>query len=239
MALAPATSIGAGQPLGLTGATDPTRYVGGTVSGAPVSGTFALGDFIIDETGKLYVCTVAGSPGTWTQAGGGGANKLFDQTLGADTASIDTGAGGISTSLDLLEVFMYLRTTQAVTSSSVTVRANNDSGSNYDLHRLQGVNATVSASPGLGTAQWTFDCPGASATASYFTVIRATFPSYAQTTGFKVGEVTQAMLTQVAASTFTEVMALTYRSTTAISRLAVTAGSGNLLTGSRLLIYGR
>lgn len=59
-----------GLPVGLTGATQATRYVGATTSGAPVSGTFAVGDFIIDRTGKVYVCTTAGSPGSWTLASG-------------------------------------------------------------------------------------------------------------------------------------------------------------------------
>ena len=51
---------------GLTGATTATRYVGGTANGAPASGTFAKGDFIIDQTGTIWVCTTAGTPGTWT-----------------------------------------------------------------------------------------------------------------------------------------------------------------------------
>lgn len=59
-------------PSGLTGATAASRYVGATNSGAPVSGTFAVGDFIVDRSGAVWVCTTAGSPGTWTQAGGGG-----------------------------------------------------------------------------------------------------------------------------------------------------------------------
>lgn len=70
MALSPTGSRAGGLPLGLTGATAATRYAGATASGAPGSGTFALGDFIIDQTGKVFVCTVAGSPGTWVQAGG-------------------------------------------------------------------------------------------------------------------------------------------------------------------------
>jgi len=61
---------------GLTGATAATRYVGGTTSGAPVSGTFAVGDHIVDQTGKIYVCTVAGTPGTWTQVGSTNATQL-------------------------------------------------------------------------------------------------------------------------------------------------------------------
>jgi hypothetical protein len=62
-----------GAPLALTGATAATRYVGGTASGAPATGTFAVGDFVIDQTGKVYVCTTAGSPGTWSQVGGSAA----------------------------------------------------------------------------------------------------------------------------------------------------------------------
>ena len=54
---------------GLTGATAATRYAGGTVSGAPVSGTFAVGDFVIDESGAVWICTVAGTPGTWVMPG--------------------------------------------------------------------------------------------------------------------------------------------------------------------------
>jgi len=54
---------------GLPGATAASRYAGATASGAPTTGTFAVGDFIVDQTGKFYVCTVAGTPGTWVQVG--------------------------------------------------------------------------------------------------------------------------------------------------------------------------
>jgi hypothetical protein len=52
-------------PTGLTGATALSRYVGATASGAPGSGTFAVGDFVVDRTGTIWVCVTAGSPGTW------------------------------------------------------------------------------------------------------------------------------------------------------------------------------
>ena len=55
---------------GLTGATAATRYVGATASGAPVSGTFAVGDMCVGQDGTLRICTTAGSPGTWTAVGG-------------------------------------------------------------------------------------------------------------------------------------------------------------------------
>lgn len=67
----PLTAPGYGSS-GLTGATAASRYVGATASGAPGSGTFLLGDFVVDQSGSFWVCTVAGSPGTWTHVSGGG-----------------------------------------------------------------------------------------------------------------------------------------------------------------------
>lgn len=59
-------------PGGLTGATAASRLVGGTTSGAPTSGTFSVGDTVIDRTGRIWINTTAGSPGTWTNAGDSG-----------------------------------------------------------------------------------------------------------------------------------------------------------------------
>lgn len=56
-------------PSGLPGATQASRYAGATASGAPVSGTFSLRDFVVDGTGAIYVCTAGGTPGTWVQTG--------------------------------------------------------------------------------------------------------------------------------------------------------------------------
>lgn len=55
---------------GLTGATQASRYVGATSSGAPASGTFAVGDFVIAQDGNIFVCTSAGTPGTWVNTNG-------------------------------------------------------------------------------------------------------------------------------------------------------------------------
>ena len=54
---------------GLPGATAASRHAGATASGAPTSGTFAVGDFIVDQSGAMYVCIVAGTPGTWQLSG--------------------------------------------------------------------------------------------------------------------------------------------------------------------------
>lgn len=57
---------------GLAGATAQCGFVGGTASGAPTSGSFLVGDWVIDRTGFIYVCTTAGSPGVWARCGSGG-----------------------------------------------------------------------------------------------------------------------------------------------------------------------
>lgn len=55
----------------LTGATATSGLAGSTSGGAPTSGTFALGDLVLD-TGYdcLWVCTSAGTPGSWKRIGG-------------------------------------------------------------------------------------------------------------------------------------------------------------------------
>ena len=60
---------GAIHTVGLTGATAVSRYVGATTSLAPTSGTFAVGDYLIAQNGAIWICTGAGTPGTWTKAG--------------------------------------------------------------------------------------------------------------------------------------------------------------------------
>lgn len=56
-------------PTGLTGATAPTAYAGGTLIGHPLAGTWAVGQWVVDQTGHIYVCIAAGTPGTWRRVG--------------------------------------------------------------------------------------------------------------------------------------------------------------------------
>lgn len=56
---------------GNTGAsTTPLLITGANASGAPASGAHVKGEIAGDDTGKLWYCTVAGTPGTWVQIGG-------------------------------------------------------------------------------------------------------------------------------------------------------------------------
>lgn len=84
----------------------PTRYVGGTTSGAPTTGTYVVGDFVVSHDGHVYICTATGTPGTWsTWAAQGGistathngvnvasTNSASPTTIVAGTAATYTGA---------------------------------------------------------------------------------------------------------------------------------------------------
>ena len=93
---------------GLPGATAASRHAGATTSGAPTTGTFAVGDYVVDQTGAMYVCTVAGTPGTWQLSGVSVneniAGKNFVINGGFDIAqrgtSVSVGATTLTYTLD-------------------------------------------------------------------------------------------------------------------------------------------
>ena len=116
------------QATGLTGATAASRWVGCTTSGSPITGTFSIGDWITTQDGKVFICTVAGSPGTWVQpapsltfgsasdiqplggsAVAGSSGKIADAqhvhpTTGAQTwPSLQTFNGGIQLNANALQ----------------------------------------------------------------------------------------------------------------------------------------
>lgn len=70
---------------GLTGATSASRYVGATASGAPATGTFSVGDWVIAQNGYIWICTTAGSPGTWSQLGAAGT--VYNQSIKANNGT--------------------------------------------------------------------------------------------------------------------------------------------------------
>ncbi len=92
-------------PTGLTGAIALTRYVGGTASGAPTSGTFAVGDWVVDQTGHFFVCTAAGTPGSWVDVVRGtelgyaenGVTQTTTSTTPTDISGVTTGSIAIGT----------------------------------------------------------------------------------------------------------------------------------------------
>jgi hypothetical protein len=173
-----------------------------------------------------------------TGGGSGSGALLFDSTLGANAASIDTGANGIAQTQNVLEIWAVIRTDGAGATDTVTITLNNDSTAIYDRERLQGNNVTASAAVANAQAGWAMDVHGNGGGASYASYWCLTIPSYTQTTFFKAASLVVQIPDQTAGNNFAELVALGYRSTAAISRLKI-AAVGNLLAGSRLLILGR
>lgn len=105
---------------GVTGATAASRYVGATVAGAPTTGTFAVGDFVVSQAGRIWVCTGAGTPGTWeglinaSERGWSLPTGGMAQTYERNLAAADL-AGILSTGrLNLVAI--YLRAGQTINS---------------------------------------------------------------------------------------------------------------------------
>lgn len=181
---------------------------------------------------------------TWEDyesAGGGGSGigaLLFDSTLGADTSSIDSGAGGFSTSYKVLRVYFTGRTDVANTLSTLLIRVNNDSGANYDSENDILINATRSDTPLAAQTSWNAYAAGGNSDANRAGSFVLEIPHYADTTFYKTGIITNGSSPATAAQTAVRVEHCTWRSTTAITRLAVSLASGNLKAGSRLTIFG-
>ena len=86
----PAASV-----TGFTGATTPTRYVGGVSGAAPTTGVFQTGDYVIDATGSMWICTVGGTPGTWVQSSGSSTAQAKFNWRGAVAASTSYAIGDV------------------------------------------------------------------------------------------------------------------------------------------------
>lgn len=241
MAGVPQSSRGGGLPLGLTGATAATRYVGATASGAPASGTFTVGDFSIDQTGLIFVCTVAGSPGTWVQVGGStSALTLLSTTTRATDGTIDV--SGISGAYNDLILVLIARSTLSATFDTLEMRFNNDSGNNYYTQRIRGAATTASAAESIAASTvGVTNLPGASATANLFGFVVVTLFGYASTTWTKMFEVENIAANALSTGAVNAVYAGGFwNNTAAITRVSAAGASAQaLLTGSQLRIYGR
>ena len=87
-------------PTRLTGATTPSRYIGGVSGAAPTGGTYNVGDWAVDKSGTpgFWICTTGSSPGpvAWSHivTGTGLTNPM---TTHGDTLYGGTVTGGVAT----------------------------------------------------------------------------------------------------------------------------------------------
>ena len=112
---------------GQTGAAVATKYAGGTASGAPGSGTFTTGDFIVTTGGDLYVCSSGGTPGTWVRVGSYllGANNTWSGTNAFNAAV--TGSGTV-TMTNTIQGTQVIATGQTGAATSTKYAGGNASG---------------------------------------------------------------------------------------------------------------
>lgn len=166
---------------------------------------------------------------------------------GADKASIDTGvdtpdAGSNDwTNGDLLEVWLYSRTDEVTVFSELEMTFNNDTGLNYDMEYVQGVNASASSSVALASAYVQLTSGGSSLAANVFNVNDLCIPGYFNTVGQKAIRGSSGHVDTTAANTFSRAFSGNWRSTSAITRLKVTPHTAGkkLKVGTQLLIYKR
>lgn len=165
---------------------------------------------------------------------------IFDTTLGVDTASFDTGAGGIPGGFSELEVLMMLRTDEAAAVSNANLTLNNDSGANYDVQGVSSNNSTNNASAAQAQTSILFLVHGTGGSASYAGVTRLLIPFYDGTTFYKTGLFQQVADDATATNNWYGGKGFTWRNTGAITRLAIAAAAGQKFkAGSRLVIKGR
>lgn len=169
--------------------------------------------------------------------------KLYDFTLLANAASIDTStdgpfAGTLSTSYDILELWISSRTADAAIGSTLFLNFNGDNGANYFRSTIQNTGTTISSNVGALSGIGV-DTHGNSGSANMFG--HATFQmfDYAVTDRNKTGFLITSRLDVTSASSSTLIEAYSWVNTAAITRVRVTVTTAaNLLAGTRIAIYG-
>ena len=160
---------------GLPGATAASRHAGATTSGAPTTGTFAVGDFIVDQSGAMWVCTVAGTPGTWQLSGvsvneniagknfiiNGGMDIWQRGTTGFTTnsaytadrwvAGLNSGTFAVSQSTDVPTGFTYSLSLVGTTALNAQI-----------LTRIESANSTAFAGKTVTLSLWAKSTAGTS-----------------------------------------------------------------------------
>lgn len=179
-----------------------------------------------------------------TASGGGGGNwtMLSDSLLGSDTASFDFTS--ISGSYKHLAIVINGRSTRAgQVLDFVTMRFNNDSGSNYDGFWMQFFNgfATTAGAEDVGATSFAHAllAPAASSATGSSMGGEILISNYAATTFNKnFTSEHHASLTQASGNIRRCVSSGEWRSTAAITRVTIAPANGNWKAGSRATLYG-
>ena len=142
-------------PSGLAGAVNASRIVGATGGGPPTAGTFAVGDVVVDRLwGIEWVCTTAGSPGSWHPAG----FATIGQTVSGVASVRFPASGSLPTYFSFARLdYDNLRSdVAAINAVFVQLFCNDDTGANYDT---QVSNLSGAANTWIGAASFSVASP--------------------------------------------------------------------------------
>jgi hypothetical protein len=167
---------------------------------------------------------LAGVP-TWL----GGLSQIDDKLLGVDTANFDFNP--IPATYTHLLMVASLEATTAASGEQVWLRANNDSGTNYDTSRI--FSGTITDQTLAQTKYYVFDAPGSTAS-PYSGGVVIFAPNYKDTTFrktfFAIASQPNAPRIWISTSSWDSLLA--------INRLTLLPQANNWKTGSRATLYG-
>lgn len=209
----------------------------------------AKGDLIVGTADNAAARLAVGSVGQSLQPdpaqsvgmkwAAGAQVQLARGVLGGAQANIDITA--ISGSYDHLRLIAYLRGDTAAASTTCLLRANGDSGANYDRQLLHASQTSAAASEFFGQTSITVmeTMPANTAGANLFGMIVVDIPFYSLTSNnkdFNIEQITKigiatANLRWGAVSGF-------WRSNAAITQLTLLPGAGNFVAGSAYSLWG-
>lgn len=167
--------------------------------------------------------------------GGFGFSPVYDSTLGSDTANFDVTS--IPGTFSALRWMLTGRGTAAANQIEIRVRANNDSGNNYEWQRpFSHTGNTYSGAQGSAQAYcYAGELAGDSSTAGRAGTLEGYIHNYAGTTYNKTFHIHGG---RVAALHLWEEVVGAWLSTSAVTQLTFFPASDNFKTGTRLTLWG-
>lgn len=187
--------IDARVPTDITGVLDAGRFLGATASGPPTTGTHLLYDFVIDGTGTVWICILAGTPGTWVDVSSG---RELDRATKTTTEQF---TGTTPNDVDGLSVTFEARNTRPIfiagfcvgalnntaTARTENLRLTDGAGTLVSLGKMFMAASSLSGSVYLpyildpvAETEYTFklQCSGSNAGSDFTVQAGATFPMY-------------------------------------------------------------
>lgn len=175
---------------------------------------------------------------TIPSAGGGGdVEAIAESILSSASATIDFAS--IPSTYKHLRLVILARKNASGT-TNVALRFNNDSGSNYDYHRMLLNNAALTATASVGQTVGEIGFATTStASAGLFGQCVVDIARYAGTVHQKLAQSTFSQADGItAAGLRAGIYHASWRSTAAINRITLLLGSGSFDTGSMATLYG-